>query len=93
MGDIQLKKKIGDNMEYLKKNTLRLKMLVSELVSCDLLSFDQADIILEQENHLTMHEKLYSFLMEEANPSGITKLMKALRSSGNSHIAELLLDK
>ncbi|CAL8086685.1 unnamed protein product [Orchesella dallaii] len=90
MGEVQLKQKIGENMEYLKKNTMRLKMLVSELVSCDLLSFDQADIILEQDNHLSMHEKLYSFLMEEANPSGFTKLKKALRSSGNRHIAELL---
>lgn len=42
---VDLKQKIRENMEFLKKNTLRLKMLVSELVSCDLLTFDQADAI------------------------------------------------
>lgn len=46
---VDLKQKITTNMEFLKKNTLRLKMLVSELVSCDLLTFDQADAIVSVE--------------------------------------------
>lgn len=46
--EIDLKQKLRDNMEFLKKNTLRLKMLVSELVSCDLLTFDQADDIVSR---------------------------------------------
>lgn len=43
--EVDLKQRISENMEYLKRNTLRVNMLVSELVSCDLLTFDQADEI------------------------------------------------
>jgi len=92
--EVELKQKLRENMDFLKRNTLRLKLLVSELVSCDLLTFDQADRILEQPNHLAKHEVLYTFLVEDDSnnkePATVKKLRKALVSSGNKHLVDIL---